>query len=94
MELTYTVWIGLCVLGILSGIYIIIKDKRDGKVTKAKRELQASVFFAIVMFCTLAVSFFEAGVTFISFISFLFFVLGLFMIILNFKKYHKENNSY
>ncbi|GAA0497735.1 hypothetical protein GCM10008986_25930 [Salinibacillus aidingensis] len=65
IDFTYALWFGLFILGIISGIYLIVKDKRHGKATKAKRELQSSVYFTIVIFWSSVVTFLEIGISFI-----------------------------
>lgn len=93
MDITYIVWIVLVILGIISGVFLIIKDRRNRNATKVKRELQASAFFSFVMLCTSVVSFLEKGISFLSFMAFVFFLGGVLMTLLNNKKIHTETNT-
>ncbi|GAA0441871.1 hypothetical protein GCM10008983_18700 [Lentibacillus halophilus] len=93
MSLTYGLWIGLCCIGIIAGIYLIVKDKSSGTTKpKEKRELQASIFFTFVMFCMSVVSFFEIGISPMLFLFAFSFLMGSFMVIHSFKK--RKNEAY
>lgn len=75
-------------------LYYCPRKRKGAKVSRVKRDLQASIFFTVVMFLTAAVAYVGTDITSVSLIPFVFFIMGLFMIIINLWKRRKTKAEY
>ncbi|GEN45978.1 hypothetical protein AHA02nite_17540 [Alkalibacillus haloalkaliphilus] len=90
MELISNVWTTMIVTGIVLFLILVIVDRMRGKSTsRAMRELQTSSFFTFVMLVTSVLAVIELGFTYLFYISLLFSIAGVGMILLSIRKLRK-----
>ncbi|GAA0451385.1 hypothetical protein [Alkalibacillus silvisoli] len=94
MELISNVWTTMMAIGIVMFLIIVIIDRVKGKEpNRALRELQSSTFFTFVMLVTAVLAVIEVGMTFIFYISLLFSLAGIGMILFASFKLKKKNKE-
>lgn len=90
MNLVYTVWISLTIIGIIAGLILIIKDKLiKNKTPMNIKKVRSAGFFTLFMFFLSLSALIERGFSIMFFIFFFWFSLGLLMLIYEIKSKSK-----